>query len=66
MSKASSVLLAQIYGFTLCGSVGYATKIPLPRKKIKQCLYCGRMHVQNNSFCSADCCSAYKTWHQAD
>jgi len=29
-------------------------------KPVKQCLECGKEHKHNNSWCSAECCKAYR------
>ena len=29
-------------------------------KEIKECCECGKTHSHHNSFCSAECCKAYK------
>lgn len=29
-------------------------------KPLKKCLYCGKEHSHNNSFCSSDCAKGYK------
>ncbi len=31
-----------------------------PEPPQKPCLHCGKMKQHNNSFCSADCCRAYR------
>ncbi len=36
---------------------------PLPKstcKPVKKCLHCNHTHKHNNSFCSPECCKAYK------
>ena len=29
-------------------------------KEDRPCLNCGKMHLHNNSYCSAECCKAYR------
>lgn len=37
---------------------------PSKPKPIKQCLECGKDHKHNNSWCSTECCKAYKVSHE--
>lgn len=39
--------------------LSYPNYYPAP-KPVKYCLCCTTAHTHNNSFCSADCCKAYK------
>lgn len=35
------------------------------KRESKPCLYCDSKHDHNNSFCSKECCAAYKANHNA-
>jgi len=39
---------------------GSLPNLGIKEKEEKKCLVCGNSHYHNNSFCSAECCKAYK------
>jgi hypothetical protein len=40
--------------------IGYGPIHQTRRQEPRPCLRCGKMHDHNNSFCSAECCKAWK------
>jgi hypothetical protein len=45
---------------------GWDSMVPEPKPTpTKPCLFCGKPHSHNNSFCSAECCKAWKERERA-
>lgn len=60
---------ASVIGLLMALAWGVVDPQPRQRKVLgkprKQCLECGATHSHNNSWCSAECCKAYRSKQKA-
>lgn len=56
----SKLPLNTVLGIFSTLSGGFDPFLTYKEKEKRPCLQCGKLKQHNNSFCSADCCRAYK------
>lgn len=64
-TREDDIYLAQVISTLACLNGGRMPRMPEPTiPEERPCLNCGKPKRHNNSFCSPECCKAYKKARQ--